>query len=131
MVSSRQAFRASILPEAAADVEAGTCKQKVLSALIDAKAETDLKQHHSADPSYQAHLALHSLHGAGAWLTATPSDDARTMDPILFQIAVKRRLRIRVQSQDTFCPMCGDTMDSYGDHALVCTCRGEPYCAAQ
>ena len=47
------------------------------------------------------------------------------MDAALFKIAVKRRLRMRVQEEDICCPMCGGTMDSYGDHALVCPCRGD------
>jgi hypothetical protein len=32
---------------------------------------------------------------------------------------------MRVQDVDTFCPMCGGTMDSYGDHALTCPCKGD------
>ena len=75
--------------------------------------------------SFQAHLSLQSLHGAGAWLTAPPSDDARKIGLGLLQLTVKRRLRIRVQDADTFCPMFGGTMDSYGDHALTCPCKGD------
>ena len=26
---------------------------------------------------------------------------------------------------DCFCPCCGDTLDSFGDHALVCRCKGD------
>lgn len=63
--------------------------------------------------------------GAGAWLTATPTDDERSMDPLLFQVALCRKLRLRVQEQDGFCPLFGGTMDSYGDHALVCPCDGD------
>ena len=47
------------------------------------------------------------------------------MDQVLFQITLKRRLRLRVQATDTFCPMCGSTMDSFGDHALTCSCKGD------
>jgi hypothetical protein len=65
------------------------------------------------------------LTGAGAWLTASPVDDERTLDPALFQTALQRRLRLRVQELDAFCPLCGGTMDSYGDHALVCPCNGD------
>ena len=68
---------------------------------------------------------LQSLTGAGAWLTAAPVDDARTVDPVLFQTSLQRRLRLRVQDEDSFCPLCGSTMDSFGDHALVCPCHGD------
>jgi len=43
----------------------------------------------------------------------------------LFVVALKRRCRIRVQEEDAPCPACGGTMDSFGDHALVCPCRGD------
>ena len=65
------------------------------------------------------------MHGAGAWLIAPPVDEARTIEPALCKLALRRRLRLRVQDADTFCPMCGSTMDSYGDHALTCPCNGE------
>ena len=54
-----------------------------------------------------------------------PSDDARTLEPVIFKIALKRRLRVRVQDEDTYCPMCGGTMDSFDDHALACPCKGD------
>eukprot|EP00973_Karenia_brevis_P078144 10851651-Karenia_brevis.AAC.1 len=96
-----------------------------MSALVDAKLEKDLRAHPQADSFFQAHVSLQGMHGAGAWLTATPTDEARRMDPVLFQLAVKRRLRMRVQARDSFCPMCGQTMDAYGDHALSCSCNGD------
>ena len=96
-----------------------------MSALVDAKREQDLRRDSSADASYMAHLSLQQLCGAGAWLTAPPADAARTIEPALFKMALRRRLRIRVQDADMFCPMCGGTMDSYGDHALVCPCSGD------
>ncbi len=44
---------------------------------------------------------------------------------LLFNIMLRRRLRLRVQDMDTYCPMCGGTMDSFGDHALTCPCKGD------
>ena len=96
-----------------------------MSALIDARLEHDLRESCRSNTSYLAHLALQSLCGAGAWLTAPPADPDRQIEPSLFRVALKRRLRIRVQEVDTFCPMCGGTMDSYGDHALSCPCNGD------
>ena len=47
------------------------------------------------------------------------------MDHHLFQIALKRRLRMQIFDSDSFCLSCGDCMDSFGDHALVCMCKGD------
>ena len=32
---------------------------------------------------------------------------------------------MRMQDMDSFCPMCGETLDSFGDHALTCMCGGD------
>ena len=64
-------------------------------------------------------------HGAGSWLTACPADDARDIESPLFRIAFRRRCRVRVQADDTYCMACGGIMDSWGDHVLVCPCRGD------
>ena len=122
---AKEDLYARVLPDAVLELDDVTYRQKRYSGLFDAKSRHDLTQHPNADASFQAHLALQGLPGAGAWLTAPPSDDAREVDPILFRIAVKRRLRLRVQICDSFCPMCGSTMDSFGDHALVCQCNGD------
>lgn len=115
----------STLPDAHVDFSSNKVRQKDLSGLIDAKLQADLAARLDADTAFKTHLRLQTMHGAGAWLTANPSDDARTLDAPLFKIAIKRRLRMRVQDVDTFCPMCGGTMDSYGDHAIVCPCKGD------
>jgi hypothetical protein len=41
------------------------------------------------------------------------------------QIALQRRIRVQVAEAETFCPACGDVCDVFGDHALVCPCRGD------
>ena len=43
----------------------------------------------------------------------------------LFRIGLRRRLRMPVWSQDTNCSLCGQVMDKWGDHALVCGCGGD------
>ena len=59
---------------------------------------------------------------AGAWLTAMPADEQRTIEPVLFEICIQKRLRIKTQEKDTFCNRCGQIMDRWGDHALSCMC---------
>ena len=122
---AKQSLQASFLPDAAVDLQARPFRQKNLSRLVDSRLRNDLKTDPSADETYKAHLELQSLTGAGAWLTASPADDERTLDPLLFQTGLKRKLRLRVQDEDAFCPLCGGTMDCYGDHALVCPCNGD------
>ena len=120
--SAWDSLRQSTLPDAS---PSPLDRQKTLSAMIDARREKDLRGRRDADGSFQAHLSLCMLPGAGAWLIATPADAARTIDAPLFRIGIKRRLRMQVQAADTFCPLCGGTMDSYGDHALTCPCCGD------
>ena len=43
----------------------------------------------------------------------------------LFQVALKRRLRVPVYANTGYCPSCGDCLDRFGDHALVCPCKGD------
>ena len=43
----------------------------------------------------------------------------------MFQVALKRRLRVPVFAADGFCPCCGQLSDKWGDHALVCACAGD------
>ena len=106
-------------------LDSGPKKQKKLSRLIDAELHNKLKQSADADVCFLAHLSLQTLRGAGAWLIAPPTDDDLTFDSTLFQIDLQRRLRLRVQDGDSYCPLCGLTMDSFGDHALVCACNGD------
>ena len=123
LAETRTLFRGQILPDAIVDLSGARCSQKSLSRLLDARIEQDLTN--SGNLAFKAHLGLQSLPGAGAWLTAPPSEEILKVDPQLFKIALQRRLRQKVQSIDTFCVMCGSTMDSYGDHAITCQCRGD------
>ena len=69
-------------------------------------------------------MGLVSLPGASAWLTAPPVED-REMDAPLFRVAVRRRLRMPLLSADVFCPACGDCLDRFCDHAIICPCKGD------
>ena len=48
-----------------------------------------------------------------------------SIDPSLFRVCLQRRLRQQVQPYDDDCLAYGYTMDSYGDHALTCACKGD------
>ena len=79
----------------------------------------------ASSSSFRAHVQLCALPGAGVWLTAPPTQDGREIDAALFQVALKRRLRVPIFSSDAACPCCGDCLDRSGDHALVCQCNGD------
>ena len=108
---------AKVLDGVTLAVDSSPVPQKKLSRLIDAASKKSLLQDHSADLSFEAHVSLTSLPGAGAWLTAPPAPDGRTMDAPLFQVALKRRLRAPVYDSLAFCPACGESLDVFGDHA--------------
>lgn len=60
---------------------------------------------------------------ANAWVTALPSaTDGRDtiLPPKLFIVAVARLLGMPVYSKSFPCPLCKQTMDTWGDHALCC-----------
>jgi hypothetical protein len=60
---------------------------------------------------------------ANAWLTALPSttDGKDTvMTPLAFRIAVFRLLGLPVLPSPVACPLCQQTIDLLGDHAVCC-----------
>ena len=120
------AFRAGVLDAAAWD--SGTeliASQKELSGLLDAAACERLLATERHDAAFVAHVALCQIPGAGVWLTANPVEDGREIEASLFQVALKRRLRVPVFAADGFCPCCGQLSDKWGDHTLVCACAGD------
>jgi hypothetical protein len=46
------------------------------------------------------------------------------MDPELYRTSIARRLRLQIFEEDQWCPRCGQIMDRFGDHALVCPFNG-------
>ena len=47
------------------------------------------------------------------------------MEPELCRVSLARRLRLRLLREEVWCPMCGEVMDRYGDHAGMCACKGD------
>ncbi len=125
LTSSTNRFHAGMLEAARVSLDDGNCSQSRLSALVEAADKHRLLNSPDADASFEAHTSLSSLPTAGVWLTALPSDDSREMSHRLFQIALKRRLRMRIFAADGFCLSCGGCMDRFGDHASVCSCNGD------
>ena len=52
-------------------------------------------------------------------------DVGREIESALFKVALRRRLRLPVAPADACCPCCGELLDSFGDHALTCCCKGD------
>ena len=69
-----------VLEAASWDWGRATPSQKQLSAMIDGASRQKLQHDHASDWFFCAHLALSSLPGAGAFLTAPPVDDGREID---------------------------------------------------
>ena len=124
MQDATAGLAAKVRPEAALDLS-DRVKQKKLSVLIDAKSSSDLKLSQSGDRLYLQHLALQTVHGAGVWLTALPSEEDLKLDPPSIRVTLARRLRLPIQPEDGPCSRCGGLMDRFGDHALTCACAGD------
>jgi len=104
----------------------GALSQKVLSEAIDKRAYAQLASPQSCCQARRAHLSLVSASGAGLFLHATPSKEAKlNNEPALFVGMLRRWLRVSFADQDQECPLCGGVLDSFGDHALVCCGGGD------
>ena len=124
--TTRAALLATVDASSLPDLVEGKLTQRTLSGLVDDQLKATLVGSTQADGVFRAHLSLVGLPTAGVWLQAPPVvEDGRAIEPSLFRVALRRRLRIPVQTGDSFCPLCGDTMDSFGDHALACQCNGD------
>ena len=99
--------------------------QKCLSKLIDASSKQQMLAQAANRGAFKSHIALCELPGAGAWLTAPPCQDGRAIDAPLYRVALRRRLRVPVFSQEGPCPCCGEPLDIWGDHCLSCCCAGD------
>ena len=98
--------------------------QKYFSSLIDTRIRMALLSGPGADTDYKQHIALMTSLGSGAWVHAYPNHECK-IEPELFRITVARRLRLKIMEEEVWCPMCGEVMDCFGDHATVCTCNGD------
>ena len=115
----------AFLPNAGIYASAASPSQKSLSAKIEAKVCHDLLDTQVHDRHRVAHLSLNRLPGAGAWLFALPDSVESHIPSPLFKVSILRRLRMPIWAQDTNCSLCGQVMDKWGDHALVCSCGGD------
>ena len=61
---------------------------------------------------------------AAAWLTAVPTSPATTLLPVLFQICLRRRLRLPLMLSNRRCEGCRAILDSLGDHRAACSVSG-------
>ena len=115
----------AFLPNAGIYASAASPSQKSLSAKIEAKVCHHLLDTQVQDRHRVAHLSLNRLPGAGAWLFALPDSAESHIPSPLFKVSILRRLRMPIWAQDTNCSLCGQVMDKWGDHALVCSCGGD------
>jgi hypothetical protein len=108
-------IRPSCVPESAVGL------QSLGSTQVDAAILDKLTQ--NADARNKQRLRRLDCKHANAWVTALPSvTDGRDtiMEPQIFRTAVYRLLGLPVFPQSLPCPLCKQTMDIMGDHALCC-----------
>jgi hypothetical protein len=77
----------------------------------------------AAAPREKQRLRRLNCEHANSWITAMPSDtDGKDtiLPPNIFRTAVSRLLGLAVYAKPIPCPLCQQTMDVLGDHALCC-----------
>ena len=93
--------------------------------MIEARAFSELMASNQVDVHRKAHLVLNRNPGAGAWLTSLPNSPDTHLPTPLFTTSLRRRLRMAIWDADSICPLCRQTQDRWGDHALSCLCGGD------
>ena len=80
----------------------------------------------SSDPARRALLLSQSGAFGAAWLRAIPSEPALTLEPLRFQIAMRRRLRWSLPIGASRCRggTCRALLDDLGDHLASCNRSG-------
>ena len=100
--------------------------QKELCKAIDDRTFASMCDASVGTPSRRAHLSLLTAKGAGAFWHATPSRSMHLdMEPCLYRVVLQRWLRMPFADEDSYCPLCENILDRYGDHCLSCSCGGE------
>ena len=79
----------------------------------------------NASVANRAELRSQGGQGASAWLTAIPTCAILTMQPSLFQVAVRRRLLLPLPIGPSHC-RCKNAIDPYGYHIISCRINGGP-----
>lgn len=95
--------------------------QRAASALVDRATLDRLIE--KGSPRDKQRLRRLDCEHANSWITAVPSatDGKDTiLPPKIFIAAVSRLLGLPVYSKPFPCPLCQQTMDILGDHALCC-----------
>ena len=99
-------------------------RQGILSDKID--LATVQSQLQNLDVLSKAHFNLQLGPRSGTWLNLLPCDSLGNHIPgPLFNIMLKRRLRIDIFSRSDHCLLCDQLMDVYGDHAISCGSGGD------
>lgn len=101
--------------------------QSVASSSLDEDTASRLS---SSAPSLRESRRIDRLSAphACSWVTALPSsgDGSDTiMAPKVFRTAVRRLLGLPVFPSPVPCPLCMQTMDIFGDHAVCCSGAGD------
>ena len=97
----------------------GYVPQRAASAAVDRASFTAIVAR--ADAREAQRLRRLDVPHANAWVAAQPSSaDCRdtVMSPKVYQVAVRRLLGLPVLPVPVPCPLCQQTMDTLGDHAL-------------
>ena len=99
--------------------------QRKLSDFVSLKLHSYLLQ--QLDPLGQANLLSFTLPAATDLLNAPPIPAlGLALESSEFRIALCRQLRVPVFNESFRCPVCKSSMlDTYGDHALVCSTSGD------
>jgi hypothetical protein len=100
--------------------------QSVASAALDRATMDGLISR--ADKRDSQRLRRLDVDHANAWISATPASvDGKdtVMEPRVYLTCARRLLGLPVFSSPVPCPLCKQTMDVYGDHALCCKKSGD------
>jgi hypothetical protein len=104
------------------DVERDHCDQKKWSTLVHRLRKTTLLQESNARDS--ARLRCQDSTSAGAWSRAPPSVALATkIGRDSYRLMIRWHLGMPVLAQSQAgkpCPLCGEALDIFGDHAAVC-----------
>ena len=78
----------------------------------------------SAPAADRAELHSEAQLGARAFLAAIPHGACR-MEPAVFLVELRRRLRIPDAAADVWCPRCDGVLDTHSRHAGMCSAGGD------
>ena len=78
----------------------------------------------SAPAADRAELHSEAQLGARAFLAAVPQGACR-MEPAVFLVELRRRLRIPDAAADVWCPRCDGVLDTHSRHASMCPAGGD------